>query len=598
MASSVLDYVKSKGWQYKPDGHNLKVRICPFCKSNKWKFSVHAQRGVFRCWRASCDERGTFSKLRRHLGDSSTGPVSATRLSGEKPRERSDKIVPQQQVDKAHKKLLRDHAAIRWLRQERGFSRESIEHFNLGLRTRYGKRWLCIPHTSEGRVVNVKQRSLPPADKMFMRIKGHDSVLFNSEALQLDSWIVVCEAELDAISLWQAGVKNVVSFTAGAGSFLPEWYDELEGFEKVVLVFDSDAAGQSGARDVARRLGFDRCWNVMLPLHDANDVLANLGEEVLRDQVLTKAEQFEVHGIVHASDALRNARNASKLVTDEGLRTPWPDVDAVMPTGCHPGDLIVLGAPPKRGKTTLAMQWAWDAASRQDCPALFYCLEMHVWRLSYKLAGHMLGLDYTRLTHTDMALAMYRARKAPFWWVEPKWTRNPDADQVFDKIREAVRRYGVRFLVFDNLHYLCRSLEHVNQEVGRVTRGFKNLSEELGITTCLIAQPRKIEGDRPMKANDLRDSSSIPADADTIILMHREMMPAGLVEDDLGETSQRDTLMPETLVRVDAHRFGGGGEAWLWYLGERSTFLPIDQAPERPTIGVGRFRGKRPRSPQ
>ncbi len=45
------------------------------------------------------------------------------------------------------------------------------------------------------------------------------SVLFNADALEGTGEIIVAEGEIDALSLIEKGVRNVVGITAGAGSF-------------------------------------------------------------------------------------------------------------------------------------------------------------------------------------------------------------------------------------------------------------------------------------------------------------------------------------------------------------------------------------------
>ena len=115
--------------------------------------------------------------------------------------------------------------------------------------------WLTIPHFVKGELVNIKSRSLPPAEKTFRRIAGCPSVLFNADALEDQEEIYLTEGEIDAVTLWDQGIKNVVGVTTGAGSFDPEWIDQLKPVKKIYLCYDPDEPGQKGAREVARRFG-------------------------------------------------------------------------------------------------------------------------------------------------------------------------------------------------------------------------------------------------------------------------------------------------------------------------------------------------------
>jgi replicative DNA helicase len=910
-------YLVRKRWQWKPvDGQNVAVKTCPFCGRSKYKFYIHATKTIYRCWH--CDARGNLYKLKRELGDLQ-GVVSATQLAGGE-KAKGSKPVDMELIEKWHRQLFKSQKVLSYLREQRGFADETIAHFKLGLQKQNGELWLAIPHIVAGVCHNVKFRSLPPAEKAFRRVKGAASVLFHADALADSSDIVIAEAETDAMSLWQAGIKHVVGLTCGADTFLPEWYDDLADKERVTVCLDADAVGQQGARAVARRLGFDKCYNVLLPYHDANEMLTQAGGEELA-RTVEHAEQFEVAGIVSITDALLRCKEEAEI-GDAGLLTPWGELNAILGKGWHPGDLVVLSAKIKVGKalrhgekvwtrdgevpieelttndqvlgldgtaypvtgvfpqgmrpiyrvrfsdeatldvdgehlwtvtrysaggkrkevtlttleilrsglrrrsgwkyqipmpaplhlakapldfdpylmgvclgdgcltqssltianidpetrahvamgipktlvthakdsvcfsivnpdrtrwarnplrtalraygvlglraeekhiprpfllscagnrvallqglmdtdgtvgkngqlsfTTVSYQlaldlkylvetlggrgsicprkskgqpafavhfsvhhsitpflqhwkrsrfeqlrkrrtrqrnfrsivaitpvgkapatcisvaspdqlfvcqhgivthnttWALNVAdhhSAQGTPALIYCLEMSTDRLGQKHAALVRRKPVDLLTAVDYELVRYKVRSQPLYFVEPDWGGSFKVEAVLDKIREAVKRYGIKLLVFDHLHFLCRSLQYLTTEIGQVTRAFKLLAQELNIVILLIAQPKKIEGSRVIRYDDIKDSSSIPADADQILLLHRAARPVGL-DDDSGkvQASEQEVLEPKTLVRVDAARFRGGGECFLYYDGAASTFLDWEDRPAR-----------------
>jgi hypothetical protein len=567
-------YIDSKKWKYKRASDNdIKVKVCPFCGNTNFKFWIHAEKALYHCW--VCSARGNLYRLKRELGDLQK-VVSAASLTGdEKPT--SNKIVPMKRIMKWHKKLIASESAMDYC-ERRGFAMNTVLHFKLGLHLKDGKRWLVIPHMVDGICHNVKFRVLPPHDKAFKRFKGGASVLFNQDCLAEFDQVVITEAETDAIALWQAGVKNVVGLTCGADSFLPEWYDLLIDKEKIFLIMDADSVGQNGARSIATRLGFDKCFNILLPAHDANEVLVTLGPKVLK-KVLKSAEQFDVHGIVHAADVIMMCQEAEEI-GEEGLLTPWRGVNRMLGNGLQPGDLMVLSAKVKTGKTTVALQMATHL-SILGVPSLFFCLEMGLKRLGKKLTASVRRRVSDDLQSTDYKLARYIMRRIPLYFVRPDWGESLKIDNVLTKLRESVKRYGIKFLVFDNLHFLCRSLKYVTTEVGQVTRAFKLISEELNLVTVLIAQPKKIEGQRIIKYDDIKDSSSIPADADHVLLLHREAREAGSISrGGIEDESDQDVLDPKMLVRLDAARFSGGGECNLYYEGSTSTLYDWDDRPK------------------
>jgi twinkle protein len=575
--SELRRYLSAKRWAFKPapgSPKDIAIKVCPFCGKDKWKFWIDSQRTLYHCWH--CKAKGNLYRLKRALGDLDGAKNAAVLIGGAE--KKTGKPIPMKHVEDWHKRLLKSKVGMGYCR-DRGLTKKTVKHFKLGLQIKSGKRWLAIPHIVDGVCKNVKFRTLPPEDKAFRRVKGSESVLFNSDVLADCNEVIVTEAELDAISFHEAGVKNVISLTCGADTLLDDWYDVLSDKEVVYLALDTDAVGQSGARDIARRLGFDRCKNILLPDHDANSCLTSLGPESLVS-VIDTAEDFEVGGVVTAADVMLRCKYRDEI-GETGLLTPWAGVNRVLGTGFHPGDLWVLSARIKVGKTTLAINQALHLATL-GIPSCIHCLEMSVERLGMKLAALLRCKPVDDLTNIDFAMARYMLRKIPLYFIEPDWSGELSIDSVFGKIRDTAKRHGIKFLVFDHLHFLCRSLKYVVTEVGQVTRAFKLLSEELQMTTCLIAQPKKMGSARIMITyDDIKDSSAIPADADWVMLLHRDSRPASL-DNDLETTSSAEVLDPKTIVRIDAARFRGGGDCWLWFSGETSTFLdwadrPVDQ---------------------
>lgn len=560
-------YLARKGWQPKPQGENLHIKECPFCQDTRWKFNIHKDRGVYNCYH--CKATGNLYKLKRELGD-----LDAVRSAahGDSSKGKPASPVPMSRVDKMHKRLLKDTKAAararRWLTESRGLRLPTIQHFKLGLHKKGGCYWIAMPHIVNGVCWNVKYRSVPPAEKSFRRINGKKSVLFNTDALAEFEELVIVESEIDCMSLWQAGVQNVVGLTCGADTFAPDWYDLLEGKERFTICLDADTAGQAGARNIGRRLGFDRCYNVLLQgFHDPNDILTEAGPDAIKQQ-LERAEQFEVEGVITASEAMAQARHTAEDPA-AGILTPWKGVNNFLPSGFLPGDLVTLSAKVKIGKTTWALNEGFFAAERLQIPTLFWCLEMRPDRLAFKLASMLRQQEDEYLTKLDLLLSHHRVKRVPFWFGEPQWS-NLAVDAVVDSIRDAVRRYGIKLLVFDNLHFLVRSTNNQSQEVAKVSRAFKMLAEEMELVVILISQPRKVAGkrNRIIGFEDIKDSSSVPADSDYVILLHRDRLDVG------GESASEtdEVLSPKTLVIFDAARFGSGGVTELHYDGALSTF--------------------------
>ncbi len=268
-------------------------------------------------------------------------------------------------VRQGHEALLKDREAMTYLTKGRGLSESIIRRMQLGLVERDGIKWLCIPHFRQGMPVNIKWRTLPPAEKEFRREPGYPTILFNGDYLDGCNEVILCEGELDAITLLDRDFDNAVATTTGANTLPPDAYDKLAALERVFLAYDSDAAGQKGAREAAKRLGIEKCYAVKFPegVHDVNDYFLKGGTAEGFRSLLTEAKPFDVETVASFTQALDRLAEERVLRTWDQIEdtVPWPNVQKRVGRW-RSGDLIVLSSPPKTGKTTFAigvlLHWA------------------------------------------------------------------------------------------------------------------------------------------------------------------------------------------------------------------------------------------------
>lgn len=426
------------------------------------------------------------------------------------------------------------------------------------------------PHFIKGKLVNIKFRSLPPAEKHFKRIAGCPSTLFNQDVLTTNpETVFITEGEIDAITLQDQGIKNVIGATIGAGSFDPLWIDQLQAIKKIILCYDPDETGQKGSREVARRLGYERCFNIVLPDDlDVNDYF-KAGHDIFEFQSLVNdARQFDVAGIMTFADGLKKYREEWQRPDQaQGIRTGWPTVDQIIKTGFMPGELIVLSAPPKIGKSTLALQIVTYNAL-QDNPSLFFCLEMRSRKIIEKIIQCHNRSEEIGIAEIEKARIDFRGRPLYLGYSY----KRPTLEEIVETLKAAIRRYGLQLVCFDHLHFLCRSLSNQTQEIGLTVQAFKFLAEELETPVILIAQPRKIQADSIMTAMDLKDSASIFSDCDHLIIMHRARKATKGRDMKDGAPLQSEAFDPVTMIRVEASRYNAGGETLLYFHGEFSRF--------------------------
>jgi 5S rRNA maturation endonuclease (ribonuclease M5) len=571
---SAIEYIRAKGFEHKQQSGQIVLKTCPFCHDEKWHFFLDPNdKGPWFCHK--CQEKGNLWALMKAMGDTQN-PIQPAFKKPEYKKPAQDK------ADTYHQSLLKDPEAMDYV-LGRGINQQSIDKFKLGFYQNNGKKWLTIPHYQGKSLVNIKFRSLPPAAKTFKRIPDCKSILFNIDSLNGHNEVFICEGELDTINLIQKGIENAIGATTGSGSFGPEWVDQLRDLKKIYIVYDADEAGQKGARSLAKRLGYNRCFNIELPAgQDVNDFFSS-GNDIFDFQNLAqKAYKFDLPGVISTDTAIDLLQRERAQENESiGLRTPWENVNRLT-KGFHPGDFIILSAPPKTGKTSWALNISQRRAFEGD-PVLFYCLEMRPERLVRKV----LQVHYKceNLTAEQIQSAKIEFSGLPLYFAYS--FKKLKLEDVLNLIRDSIKRYDLKFVVFDNIHFLVRSVSNVNEELGQAVQGFKLLAEEMEIPIMAIAQPRKRDlggRDEIMRAEDIKYSNAVHADCDQMIILYRKRIASKAKEIDGPVFAVKtEALDPVTLVRVEAHRYGAGGETLLYFHGEYSRFDPLDS---RQTEGI------------
>lgn len=136
---------------------------------------------------------------------------------------------------------------------ERGLNHGTVSRFGLGYTGTWGdtaqgdyRECLVIPYEDGlGNLRMLKYRPLRPSKNKYLSAGKHH--LFAVRALDNDT-VIVAEGEIDAMILWQIGLKAVG--IPGAQSFKPEWRHLFRPphVRRTIIALDPDSAGMAAAR--------------------------------------------------------------------------------------------------------------------------------------------------------------------------------------------------------------------------------------------------------------------------------------------------------------------------------------------------------------
>ncbi len=539
--NQIETYLQSKGWGFKFRSGEYCLDECPICNAGPQHFYIGEKNQLFYCQK--CQVRGHLLSLKKRMGDlPSIAHISEFSNSKVPP-----KTIDLSVVEKYHKDLMENPAILSYLTHERGFTPETIKKFKLGFKDGA----ITIPHSRDGLCLNIKYRYIKPrGDEKYYREEGCPSILFNlDEARKYPSGVILTEGELDAIAYDQMGFPNVVSVPNGAGSFESEWVDDLESFNQVYLSFDMDGPGKEGAEKTADKLGRYRCLNILLPLKDANDCLRAAYSNQEMAGMIAKAKPFSsklVVGVDHFFDEIKALYDGQR--TKNSILTGWKNFDDLL-KGLRPGELTILTGETASGKTTWTVNLAYRLA-KQDAPVFIASFEMKPPTIIRKMISMESGKPGYLHTLDSLAPHFTYLSSLPIYFC------NQYGEIGIPELRDALyyahRRYGVKLVVLDHLHFFLKySPDHERQAIDQALRDIKLWTLELGIHIVLIVHPTKLTHDnKVVQLNDLKGSSGLKQIPDNVLSIWRKRE-----KDDL-DSNQNEISLHILKVRDDDAREG------------------------------------------
>jgi len=137
---------------------------------------------------------------------------------------------------------------------------------------------------SQGNVCGIYGRRITDAEPPHLYLPGPHRGVFNHHAARTNKTIFITEAILDAMSLWQAGFKNVIALYGAQG-----WTADHEQLvresatHEAWLCLDNDEAGSNGTGQLKEKLAALNVATVVLTwpegVKDANDFFASRGPQ-------------------------------------------------------------------------------------------------------------------------------------------------------------------------------------------------------------------------------------------------------------------------------------------------------------------------------
>ncbi len=208
------------------------------------------------------------------------------------------------------------------------------------------------------------------------------------------------------------------------------------------------------------------------------------------------AQRYEGEDRVVSSEEI--LKKIKERPEEEKIFTGITGLDEVL-GGFRRKQLVVLAAPTKSGKTSFCI----DLTSRlKDQNPLWFPFEEPAEELIQKFLDR---------------------KETPPEFFSPEVMSGNTMNWIEKKIIEGIAKYGCRFVFIDHLHFIVPfSGERHDLRVGETMRSLKGLAKKWDVTIVLIAHLKKTDMTVQPSLEDLRDSSFVAQEADTVIMLYRE----------------------------------------------------------------------------
>lgn len=257
--------------------------------------------------------------------------------------------------------------------------------------------------------------------------------------------------------------------------------------------------------------------------------------------------------------------------------------------GMQRSDMLILGARPGIGKSTLAINICLNAAKSGVSSGIF-SLEMSREQLALRILAADAGIDahrlrlglYTEAEEQRIIDSIGNLSDMPVYIDD---TPFQGIVEMRGKSRRLSMEYGLDLLVIDYLQLVQgegrgRFGDNRVQEISEISRSIKGMARDLNIPIITCSQlSRGVEGrpgHRP-QLSDLRDSGSIEQDADIVMFIYRE---DGYYTEDEWEQQFPGRPFPRNIAEiiVGKHRHGPTGSVKLRFRDHLVRFESLAQA--------------------
>ena len=318
--------------------------------------------------------------------------------------------------------------------------------------------------------------------------------------------------------------------------------------------------------------------NAMEATDDIETILDAIEQKVFAISQRSFSQKF-----IKLKDELQGAyERIEKLHRGEGnlrgVPSGFAEIDNML-SGFQKSDLVILGARPSLGKTSLALDIARHVGLNEKQPIGIFSLEMSKEQIVDRLISSAAQIPLWELrtgrlkNDEDFELiqhALDQLSQAPIFIDD---TPSPTILQMRSMARRLQSEHGLSLIIIDYLQLIQpkNNVESMVQQVTEFSRGLKSMARELNVPVLALSQLSREVDKREVKRprlSDLRESGAIEQDADVVLFIYRK-------DNDRINPTSEDQNTAEIIIAK--HRNGPTGTVKLKFDPEKASFRSIDK---------------------
>lgn len=268
-----------------------------------------------------------------------------------------------------------------------------------------------------------------------------------------------------------------------------------------------------------------------------------------------------------------------------GVPTGFESFDKRLGGFSFEGDLHIIAARPAMGKTTFAINCAYNAYRHFNFSGVFFSLEMSKKQIVRKIISkeHSVTTDdlkKNKLNEFQVSTIFDDVMFTGTSELIINDTPNADIHYIVSECHRLKEKHDIKFVYIDYMQLIsCKAMQNRELEISYISRKLKELAATLKIPVIALAQlSRAVEtrgGSKRPQLSDLRESGSMEQDAAVVTFLWRPEY-YGILEDAEGHS-----LKNVSVAITAKNRHGEIGDDYMFFDGATSVFCDYDYVRDR-----------------